>query len=195
MKLRDKMIRKTREVLKKLEFGMLELLVGLLMVAGLIGYFWFVPADIEWLDHTVSFILFSYLFYKVGITSLLFGHRSRNIEKLIVVSYFLLFFKDIIIYTKQTAFKFTVLKFVDYFYVFFSSNEFVSVFMTFYIGILGLVIAAVYITRNMVIGHPSFLFAFKQKPFKNNAFKFLAVFVALLGFYYSRRQEYYTLCV
>ena len=70
------MIAKTKEVFKKLEFGVLELFVGALMIIGLVGYFASVPADLDWIDHTVSFILFSYLFYKLNVTSILFGKTT-----------------------------------------------------------------------------------------------------------------------
>ena len=113
------MIAKTREALKKLEFGILELLIGALMVIGLIGYFSGVPADLDWIDHTVSFIIFSYLFYKLNVTSILFGKTSRFANLIIIISYFSLFFKDIISYTSLDAFNFKVLKFVDNIYIFF----------------------------------------------------------------------------
>ena len=116
------MIAKTREALKKLEFGILELLIGALMVIGLIGYFSGVPADLDWIDHTVSFIIFSYLFYKLNVTSILFGKTSRFANLIIIISYFSLFFKDIISYTSLDAFNFKVLKFVDNIYIFFSNN-------------------------------------------------------------------------
>ena len=120
------MIAKTREALKKLEFGILELLIGALMVIGLIGYFSGVPADLDWIDHTVSFIIFSYLFYKLNVTSILFGKTSRFANLIIIISYFSLFFKDIISYTSLDAFNFKVLKFVDNIYIFFSNNLFIT---------------------------------------------------------------------
>ena len=106
------MISKAKEVLRKLEFGILEFFVGALMIIGLIGYFGTVPADLDWIDHTVSFILFSYLFYKLDITSILFGKTSKFANLIIVISYFSLFFKDIISYTSLDVFKFKVIKFV-----------------------------------------------------------------------------------
>ena len=93
------MIAKSKEVFRKLEFGIVEFLVGALMLIGLIGYFGSIPADLDWIDHTVSFILFSYLFYKLNITSILFGKTSKFANLIIIISYFSLFFKDIISYT------------------------------------------------------------------------------------------------
>ena len=178
------MIAKTKEVLKKLEFGIVELLVGALMVIGLVGYFASVPADLDWIDHTISFILFSYLFYKLKITSILFGKTSRFANAAIIISYFSLFFKDIISYTALNAFKFTVIKFVDYFYIFFSKNLSLTNLVTFYIGILGIFTISIYITKKMEISHPSFLYAIYLKQIKIRLIKFLSVFILLLGFYY-----------
>ena len=173
-----------KEVLKKLEFGITELLVGALMVIGLAGYFASVPADLDWIDHTVSFVLFSYLFYKMDITSILFGKTSKFANAVIIISYFSLFFKDIISYTVLNAFRFKVIKFVDYFYVFFSDNLSATTIFTFYIGIIGIAIISLYLTKKIGISHPSFLYSFYQKNPKNKPIKFLLVFGLLLGFYY-----------
>jgi len=178
------MISKAKEVLRKLEFGILEFFVGALMIIGLIGYFGTVPADLDWIDHTVSFILFSYLFYKLDITSILFGKTSKFANLIIVISYFSLFFKDIISYTSLDVFKFKVIKFVDVFYLFFYENLAFTNLITFYIGIVGILFISIYITKKIGISHPSFLYAVHQKEFKNKLIKFVSIFVLLLGFYY-----------
>ncbi|MBS3105870.1 hypothetical protein J4234_06470 [Candidatus Woesearchaeota archaeon] len=173
-----------KEVLKKLEFGITEFLVGALMVIGLVGYFASVPADLDWIDHTVSFVLFSYLFYKMDITSILFGKTSRFANSIIIVSYFSLFFKDMISYTSLNAFKFKIITFVNNFYVFFSDNLAAATIFSFYIGIIGILMVSLYLTKKIEISHPSFLYSFYQKNPKNNPIKFLLVFGLLLGFYY-----------
>ena len=175
---------KIKDAIKKLEFGVMEFLVGALMVIGLVGYFGSVPADLDWIDHTVSFVLFSYLFYKLNITSILFGRTSKPANAAIIVSYFSLFFKDIISYTALDAFKFKVIKFVDYFYSFIYGNTPIANIATFYIGITGIFIASLYLSRKIEISHPSFLYAIYRKKFKNSILKFLAIFISLLGFYY-----------
>ncbi|TSC64212.1 MAG: hypothetical protein G01um101493_195, partial [Microgenomates group bacterium Gr01-1014_93] len=178
------MIAKTKEVFKKLEFGIVEFLVGALMVIGLAGYFASVPADLDWIDHTVSFILFSYLFYKLNITSILFGKTSKFANLVIIISYFSLFFKDVISYTSLNAFKFNIIKFVDTFYLFFSNNLLTTNLVTFYIGIAGIFAIGIYLTKKIEISHPSFLYAIYQKKFRNNLIKFVSIFILLLGFYY-----------
>lgn len=178
------MINRTKEVLRKLEFGFLELFIGFFMIIGLIGYFGSLPADLDWIDHTVSFILFSYLFYTLDVTSILFGKTSRLANSIIIVSYFSLFFKDIISYTRLDAFKFVVIKFVDYFYIFFSQNLFITNVATFYTGITGILLISAYLTKKIEISHPSFLYAVCNKQPKNKLIKFLSIFVLLLGFYY-----------
>src|SRR3989344_4599573 len=178
------MIARAKEVIKKLEFGIIELLVGALMVIGLIGYFGSVYADLDWIDHTVSFILFSYLFYKLNITSILFGKTSRFANSVIIVSYFSLFFKDMISYTSLNAFKFKIITFVNNFYVFFSDNLAAATIFSFYIGIIGILMVSLYLTKKIGISHPSFLYSFYQKNPKSKPIKFLLIFGLLLGFYY-----------
>lgn len=177
------MIRKAKEVIEKLEFGLLEFFVGTLMVIGLVGYFGYVPADLDWIDHTVSFILFTYLFYKLNVTSILFGKTSRLANLIIIVSYFSLFFKDIISYSELDASKYVVIKFVDYFYNFLINNPFITNFAAFYIGVSGIFIAGIYLAKRIEISHPSFLYAVFQNRAKNRLIKFFLIFVSLLGFY------------
>lgn len=178
------MIKKTGELIRKLEIGILEFFVGLLMVIGIIGYFYHVPADLDWIDHTISLILFSALFYHASVTSILFGQKNRKIDALVIASFFLLFFKAVIAYTKIVVSTFTFLRFMDTFYAFFYKNPFFSEILPFYLGIAGLLIASFLITRNITITHPSFLFAIKKSPFKSNITKFFSIFIILLWFYY-----------
>ena len=170
--------------LKKLEIGVLEFFVGVLMIIGLIGYFGTVPADLDWIDHTVSFILFTYLFYRLNITSILFGKTSKLANLIIIISYFSLFFKDIISYTALDAFKFKIIIFVNYFYVFFHDNLTITNLITFYIGIIGIFAISIYLSKKIEVSHPSFLYAIYQKKFKNNLIKFVSIFILLLSFYY-----------
>ena len=178
------MIKKTKEAFRKLEFGIAEFLVGALMVIGLIGYFGSVSADLDWIDHTASFILFSYLFYKMNITSILFGRTSKPANAAIIASYFFLFFKDIISYTAVDAFKFKVIKFVDYLYLLFLNKPALTNLTAFYIGIAGIFIISIYIAKKTEISHPSFLHAVYGKQIRNNWVKFLSIFISLLAFYH-----------
>jgi len=178
------MLGRIKEAIRKLEFGVLEFLVGALMIIGLVGYFGSVPADLDWIDHTVSFILFSYLFYKLNITSILFGKTSKPANAAIVISYFSLFFKDIIGYTALDAFKFKVITFIDYFYVFFYGNLPMTNIATFYAGMTGIFIASFYLAKKIEISKPSLLHALCQRQIKSGLVKFLSIFVLLSGFYY-----------
>lgn len=178
------MINKAKWVLKKLEFGLLEFFVAILMAIGLFGYFSSVPADLDWIDHTISFVLFTYLFYKLDITSILLGKSSKFANLAIIISYFSLFFKDIAAYTRLSAFHFKVLTFVDYFYLFISNNLLAINLATFYIGIAGILLISFYLAKKIEASHPSLLYAIFPKKFKNKAVKFFLIFLLLLGFYY-----------
>ena len=178
------MIKKTREVIEKLEFGFIELFVGFFMLIGLVGYFGSLPADWDWLDHTVSFIMFTYFFYILDITSIIFGKRSRIVNLIISVSYLSIFFKDIIAYTGASAFGFTFLKFINHAYMFLAENIFLATVISIYLGLLGLAISAAYISRNIEISHPSLLYAVYKKPLAGKIPKFLIAFLLFLAFYY-----------
>lgn len=174
---------KTKEVIKKLEFGILELFIGFFMVIGIIGYFGALPADLDWIDHTFAFLMFSYFFYILNISSILFGKTDKTANAVIVISYFSLFFKDIISYTEANAFQFKIITFVDKFYVFFSGNLAATTIITIYAGIAGIFIASLFI-RKKGVSHPSFLYAIGRGLFKNKLASFLSILITLLAFYY-----------
>src|SRR3989338_5332778 len=161
------MIAKAKDVLRRLEFGLFEVFVGFFMVIGLVGYFGTLPADLDWIDHTVAFLMFSYFFYILNITSILFGKTARIANIFLVASYLSLFFKDIISYTAANASKFNVMKFVDGFYLFFQNNLELTTIITFYIGIAGIFVVSLYLTKKIEISRPSFLYAV-HKDLLNN---------------------------
>ncbi|MCH7772128.1 MAG: hypothetical protein IIA49_14125 [Bacteroidetes bacterium] len=148
------------------------------------GYFFYLPADIEWIDHIVSFLLFSYLFYQLSVTSILFGKKDKKIDLVIIISYFLLFFKDIYTFTKLIVLELgvAVLGFLDIFVLFIDDNIKILIWLI-YIGTLGLLAASFFKAKNVIMP-PSFLAAIKPKPFKSKVLKFVAVFALLLFFYY-----------
>mgnify|MGYP001615362947 FL=1 len=178
------MLAKTKGFFRSLEFGLFEVFLGALMVIGLAGYFAGVPADLDWTDHTISFILFSYLFYRLNITSLLFGKTSKFANFAIVMSYFSLFFKDVMTYTSLNAFKFKFMAFVDAAYVFLSGNLELTNLISFYLGVAGIFAISAYLVKKIEISHPSFLYAVYQKKIKNNFARFCVIFISLLGFYF-----------
>lgn len=178
------MIKKARELVEKLELGFTELFLGFLMVIGLVGYFGSLPADFDWIDHTVSFIMFTYFFYILDLTSIIFGKRSRIANLIISVSYLSIFFKDIIAYTGVSAFEFTLLKFINPAYIFLAENIFQVTVISIYLGLFGLAMSAVYIAKNIEISHPSLLYAIHKKPLEGKIKKFLLAFLLLLAFYY-----------
>lgn len=173
-----------KKTLKKIEFGFMEAFMGFFMAIGLIGYFGALPADLDWIDHTVAFIMFSYFFYILDISSIVLGKTSRAANLLLVVSFFSLFFKDVISYTAANSFKFKLLKFVDIAHVFFQDNLLAATITTFYIGIAGIFVAGIYLARNIEVRQPSLLYAFNKGMFKSRLPKFITIFLALLAFYY-----------
>jgi hypothetical protein len=170
--------------LKRIEFGILELVVGALMVIGIIGYFGHVSADLDWLDHGISFVLFTYLFYKLNISSILFGHSRKGLDFLIVVSFFLIFFKDIIRYTLATPNEFTFLTFVSSLQQVFSAHIVEITNATIYAGFAGLLLVSILFAFSSPIAHPSLGYVLFPQENERKFVNVLLCFVLLIAFYY-----------
>lgn len=183
------MIKKIHHLIKEFEIGILEILVGSLMLIGLLGYFWKVPADLDWIDHTVSFILFSLLFYRISITAILFGKRNKHVDAIIVLSYFLFFFKDILLYTSAVVEELHFLRFISLAHYYLVEHDFLINFLPFFLASIGIILASVFTTFKLDIESPSLLNALIPKKlrrleFKSHIRKFTIIFLFLLAFYY-----------
>ena len=183
------MIRRLYTIIKEFKIGIIELLLGTLMIIGFLGFFWKVNADLEWIDHTISFITFTFLFYKVSLTSILFGKKNRFVDGIVVFSYFLFFFKDILIYTNVDIGGFVLLSFIKPVYNYLISNHFLINSLPFFLASLGLLYVAIYATFKLEIVSPSLMNALIPKELrtielKSHIRKFLIVFSLLLAFYY-----------
>ena len=181
------MIRKSKEVVSKLELGVLELLLGLFIFIGVIGYFVDIPADLEWLDHSISFVLFTYLFYKLDITNILFGKTIKRINFAIVISFFALFFINIIAFTEELAFRYVFLKFLDNFnYILLNKFSLDLINLgSFYAGIIGLLLITIYLVLKIKVQKPSLIYAVTKNFARNKTLsKFIVIFISLLGFFY-----------
>ena len=171
----------------KLELGILELLLGLFILVGLVGYFVDIPADLEWLDHSISFVLFTYLFYKIDITNILFGRTNKKANFAIVLSFFALFFINIIAFTEELAFRYEYLKFLDNFnYILLNKANLDLINLgSFYIGIIGLLLITFYLVKKVKVKDPSLLSAITKNFTKNKSLaKFNIIFICLIGFFY-----------
>ena len=183
------MLSSIHKFLKEFKIGFIELCLALLMIIGLIGYFWIVPGDLEWLDHTISFTAFTILFYRLSITSILFGKRYKRVDAIIVISYFLLFFKDILIYTDEIADKLVILGFIKPAYYFLLHNKSLIDFLPSFIAFIGIIFTALYSTYKINIVKPSMINAIVPVEFLNTGMiarikKFTIIFVLLISFYY-----------
>ena len=183
------MLSRINKIIKEFEIGIIELCLGLLMIIGLIGYFWNVPGDLEWLDHTISFTIFTILFYRLSVSFILFGKRNKRIDALIIISYSLFFLKDILLYTEELANKLVILNFIKPAYYFLIQNKSLIDFFPFFLASIGIIWTALYSAYNIEIVRPSMINAIVPVELLNTGIKakikkFAIIFVLLLSFYY-----------
>lgn len=178
-----------RRLVKDFEIGFIEVAVGLLMIVGLIGYFWKVPADIEWIDHTISFTLFTLIFYKISITSIMFGNRKKIVDAVILCAYFIFFLKDIVLYTGALAEELNYLMFLQPAYSYITNHRLLTSSMPFFLASSVIILASIYAAFRVEIKSPSMIDAILPKKLRtieisSHLKKFFIIFILLLSFYY-----------
>lgn len=118
--------------------GLILLCLIVLEVLDFIGW---LSGDIDYIKKVISWTALAYVFYKVGISRVFFGQKHRAFDGIVIVSYFLLFLKDLVgiasISIKQTHY-------LTYLYLFVLENSVNLERYTFYSGIILIVIISVY---------------------------------------------------
>ncbi len=168
---------------KLVEIGALEIILGFLTIISLIGYFFGISADWDWLDHISSWLAFTFIFYKMDIVAILFGRKMKGVNITVVVAFFLLFFKDILESTIWES-EFSLFSFIEAWRAFFESHTVLVTSITFYGGAFLLALASMWIALRLEIAAPSLASAVGAEKVSNKAVKFFLAFVFLFGFYF-----------
>src|SRR3989338_147181 len=169
--------------LKKIEFGALEFVLAFLTIISLIGYFFGISADWDWLDHVSSWLTFTFIFYKMDVVALLFGRKMKGANMAVVLAFFLLFFKDILESTIWES-QFSLFTFIETWRLFFETNTVLVTNATFYGGIALLLATSIWLSLRLEVSAPILASAVGAERMRNRVAKGTMVFVFLFAFYF-----------
>ncbi|MFT4297899.1 MAG: hypothetical protein ACMXX5_01785, partial [Candidatus Woesearchaeota archaeon] len=172
-------------LLHKLEVGFDELILSILIVLNILDFFEFLPGDVYYLKMIISWVLLSYVLYKVSITKILFGTQKKFIDTALIIAFFSLTLKNIIAFAKVS---WQDVNLVYDLYNFLILNNIIFERYVFIAGIIAIIIISIYISFKVPIKSPCFLTALhiKDEQPKNKLlviWRMLCVHVVLLGFF------------
>lgn len=169
-----------------LRYRIEEIFLGVVIVIQLMDFFKILPGDLNYVQKFISVALIGYLIYVANISKNIFGAPHRKyLNVLIILSYFLFFFKDFIAFSltsqEEVTLFFPLLSFLSRY------GAFLEV-LFFYIGGIGLIILSLYISFRVPIGKPSFMAVIHEEgdlPRNIHTFveRFLSVFFVLIMFF------------
>ena len=143
------------------------------------------PGDLDYVKKIISWVLLGYLFVKVSISTILFGHKKIRFDVGIVLVYFLFIFKDMTRYAQVAIEEAFLLKKLYFFLITYSV---LIEKYSFYLGGLLLLFIALYMALKFEIRKPSFMSFLHEtgKPPKEKGkflIRFISMYLVLVAFF------------
>ncbi|MBW2997106.1 hypothetical protein KY349_02060 [Candidatus Woesearchaeota archaeon] len=85
-----------RKLVERLELGIEELILALLILGKLLAFFMVIPPTLEYVEKVIAIIAMCYLFYKASLTRIIFGRKKWAYDFMIVIAYILLSVKTVV---------------------------------------------------------------------------------------------------
>ncbi len=146
--------RKNNSMDAKLEQIIELFFLGFLIILRLMDFTGILPGDLDYLMKVISWVAMGYLFVKVSLSSILFGHRKIRFDVAVVLTYFLFTVKDLIGNVEVEINEAFLLK--D-FYAFLLYHNLIIEKYSFYLGGILLLFISLYSAIKFGIKEPSFM--------------------------------------
>ena len=84
---------------KRIMHRLEEVILILIIILNVLDFFEILPADIDFAKKIISWTALGYILYKASLTKIFFNNQKMSIDILLIMSYFMLIFKNIIIFS------------------------------------------------------------------------------------------------
>lgn len=84
------------DILKELEFGIIESILVSLIIINLLEFFRIAPPIFGFIENTLQWGLILFMIYEISPTEIFFGKKSKNQDRLLILAYFGLVISDLI---------------------------------------------------------------------------------------------------
>ncbi|MBI2545839.1 hypothetical protein HYV81_01525 [Candidatus Woesearchaeota archaeon] len=162
-----------------------EFLLLYLLWSDISGYFGVLPADFEYVDKLIAWVVIGLLLYHLSLTKLMFGHKNPREDILIIIAFFLLVLKNNFVIIKDLARESIFL--TDYF-KFMLKHIIIIEKLGFYAGGILIILIAFYTAKRLSIRKPSIMHLIHEEgePPKTASkifARFITVFLVLVAFF------------
>ncbi len=169
------------KVLRRVE----ELILIFIILLSVMDFFGFLPADMGYAKKIISWTLMGYLLYKASPTKIFFNNKKPHIDLILIVSYFLLIFKNMIVVAALNIEESDIFRGL---YEILLQNAGLLETSAFHIGIGLLMVISIYCAIMLPIKKPSLMHLIHEEgnPSKNIAkslVRIAAIFSVFLAFF------------
>ncbi|MEA2037006.1 MAG: hypothetical protein U9O94_05830 [Nanoarchaeota archaeon] len=168
---------------KKSKVVELFLLIFIILL-NILDFLEWLPGDIDFLKKTISWLLLAYLLYKLSLVKQFFGKRNRTLDILLILTYFLFIFKNLVIFASVAIEEVNLLA---GFYTFIIDEKVLIEYTTFYLGGIMLILLSFYMTYKLKVTKPSLMDVIHERGIPKNIYKkterFILTFLVLVGFF------------
>lgn len=176
-----------KTVSSKFAFGLEEGIIVFLILLNLISFFELIPDYLDFFKKIIDWTLMGYLVYKVSLTNIFFGKRSRKIDIFLIIAYLFLMFKSLLNWA-HTAYSAEASQLIRELSLFFLNNEGFLSILSFLIGSLILVFLAFYSCLFLQFRAPSIIEilhsrGYVKKDLKSVVSRFFKVLIIFFGFF------------
>ncbi len=162
-----------------------EVILIIIISLNILEFLGILPADLDYAKKIISWTALGYLLYHASLTKIFFNVRHIHIDLLLIISYFLMIFKNIIAYTSSN---------LEGFYIFYDLHKFIlenAQFFQLYSFLLGsilLIIIALYSAVKIDVRKPSLMHVIHEEgqPPRNILkliIRFMTIFLVFIAFF------------
>lgn len=155
---------------KRMMHRLEELILILLILLNIMDFFEILPADLDYIKKIISWAALGYLLYKASLTKIFFNNLHKHIDLLLILSYFMLIFKNIILFSSGLIEEFVV--FYD-FQKFIVDNASLLELYSLIIGSSLILLIAVYSAFSITVKKPSLMHIIHEEGKPGNLRKIL----------------------
>ena len=155
---------------KRLMHRIEEIILVFLILFNVLDFFEILPADLDYVKKVITWTALGYLLYKASLTKIFFNNPNKYVDILLILSYFMLIFKNIIIFSSGLIEEFVI--FYD-FQKFIVDNASLLELYFLIIGSILILLIAIYSAFFIDVKKPSLMHIIHEEGKPNNLYKFI----------------------
>lgn len=161
-----------------------ELILVFLILTDVLDFFDVLPGDIDYITLIVTWTALGYLLYRISLTRVFFNQRNRFVDFLLIIAYFMLVVKNLIVFSSGRLGEYSFLRAFQEYIV--ASSGIIEVY-SFITGAIIIMLLAVYCSFAIGITKPSLMSIMHEegtpRTLSKLIIRIISVYIACMAFF------------